>query len=130
MVQHNSQQKDKPNGLGHVRSSLTLPLPSQINNQQQQLAIHANYNNIIVRAVSSQPSSLASSGSSSSMQSRSPEVKDADELFDRIEDMICEYMRDPSRNHFDSRVLGWYLDDNESRLFSVVILIKPPTNEK
>ena len=128
MSQHNSQQDNTPNGSGHVWPSLTPPLTAQINNQQQQqqLAINANYNNMEV--ISSQPLSLSSWGSSiSSQSSRSSEDKSMDELFDKIEDMICDYMRESKRHYLHCRVLRWSLDDDLSRQFSAVVVINPPT---
>ena len=137
MAHHNSQQNNNLHGSGHLLNLLTPPLTAPINNQQQQqqqqqqLAIHVN-NNIEVTSsqsvsLPSSGSSLTSSGSSTSMESTSPEVKTADELFDKIEDMICDYMREPNRHYLHCRVLRWCLEDDQSRRFSAVVIINPPT---
>jgi hypothetical protein len=54
-------------------------------------------------------------------------VKTEDELFDKIEDMICEYMRDSRRHYLQHRVLQWYLDNDPLHQFSAVVVINPPT---
>ena len=131
MAHHNSQQNNNTYGPGHVWNSLTPQLPPQINNQQQQQDIHAtNTKNIGV--ISSQPISLASSVSStSSIGSTSSQVRTEDKLFDQIEDMIRDYMRDPNRHYIHCRVLQWTLDDDDdlSEKFSAVIVINPPTSK-
>ena len=130
MAHHNSQPNNNPNGPGHVWSSFTPPLTDPINNQQQtqqqQVAIHTSSpNNVVV--ISSQPLSLPSWGSSiSSQSSRSSQEKSIDELFDKIEDMICDYMRDSTRHYLHCRVLRWSLEDDLTRQFSAVVVINPP----
>ena len=52
----------------------------------------------------------------------------ADELFDSIEALICDYMREPHRHHSHYRNLQWSLEDNSSRLFTAVVVINAPTN--
>ncbi len=136
MAQHNSQQNNNPNGSGPVCDALTPPLTApQINSQQQQqqqMAIHTNNNNVEV--ISSQPMSLTPSSPSSlssiSIGSTSSQVRTEDKLFDKIEDMMCEYMREPTRHYLHCRVLRWYLEDDLSHQFSAVVVINPPTSKK
>jgi len=135
MSQHNSQQNNNPHGAGPVWNALTPPLTApQINIQQeqQQMAIHTNNNNIEV--ISSQPMSLTPSSPSSlssiSIGSTSSQVRTEDELFDKIEDMMCEYMRVSTRHYLHCRVLRWYLEDDLSHQFSAVVVINPPTSKK
>jgi hypothetical protein len=130
MAHHNSQQNNNPNGPGHVWSSLTPPLTAPIINQQQQqqqhqVTIHASSpNNMAV--ISSQP--MSSWGSSiTSHSSRSSQEKSIDDLFDKIEDMICDYMRDSKRHYLHCRVLRWSIEDDLTRQFSAVVVINPPT---
>jgi hypothetical protein len=52
----------------------------------------------------------------------------ADELFDNIEALICDYMREPHRHRSHHRTLQWSLEDNSSRLFTAVVVINAPTN--
>lgn len=114
-------------------NSLTPPLTAPTNIQQQQLhqlVTNGDNNNNNSRSISSQSMSLTSSLSSASMDSTSSEVKTQDKLFDQIEDMMCEYMREPSRHYLHCRVLRWCLDDDLSQQFSAVVVINPPTNKK
>jgi hypothetical protein len=133
MAQHNSQQNDNAYASLLVWNTLTPPLTaSQINSQQQQqMPIHANNNNNI-EVISSQPMSLMSSSLSStsslSIGSTSSQVRTEDQLFDKIEDMMCEYMREPTRHYLHCRVLRWYLENDVSHQFSAVVVINPPTS--
>lgn len=79
-----------------------------------------------VETRSSQATSLASTGSFSSIGSTSSDVRAEDKLFDKIEDMIRDYMRDSDRHYLQCRVLRWHLDDDQPPLFSAVIVINPP----
>ena len=131
MAHQNSQQNNNPIGSNNVWNPFTPPLTGVQNNnqqqqQQQQLAIHSNNSS---QLISSQPVSLASWSSSTSIGSTSPEVRVEDKLFDKIEDMICDYMRESNRHYLHCRVLRWYLDDDSSRQFSAVVIINPPTTK-
>ncbi len=130
MTHPNDPQNNNPYGSNLVWNSHTPPLTPQliIQQQQQQQPVHANKNNDM-EVISSQSTLLISSGtsSSSSTESTSPEVKTEDELFDKIEDMICDYMRQPSRHYLHCRVLHCYLDDNLSSQFNAIIIINPPS---
>ncbi|CAF1316606.1 unnamed protein product [Adineta steineri] len=79
--------------------------------------------------IPSQSTSVTSLDSCTSMETRSSQEKNADELYDKIEDMICEYMRESHRHYLDCRVLRWHLDDDTSQQFSAVIVINPPTTK-
>jgi len=137
MAHHNSQQNNNLNGSVPVWNALTPPLTApQINSQQQQqqqMPIHANNNNNI-EVISSQSMSLTScsslGSSMTSIESTSPEVKTEDEFFDKIEDMLCDYMRESNRHYLHCRVLRWTLEDDLSRQFSAVVVINPPTSRK
>jgi len=132
MAHHNSQQNNHPYASSDLWKSLTPPLTAPIHGQQQQqVAIHANNNNSEV--TSSQSTSFTSSSSGSSMtsiESTSPQVKTEDELFDKIEDIMCEYMRESDRHYLHCRVLRWCLEDDLSRQFSAVVVINPPAIQK
>ena len=140
MAHQNSQENNQRHGSGHVWNPLTPPSTVQVNNHQQQqqhLVIQGDDNNNIrtissqsassVSLGSSQSVSLTSSGSLTSMESTSSQTKTEDEIFDKIEDMICDYMREPNRHYLHCRVLRWRLENDLSRQFSAVIVINPPT---
>jgi hypothetical protein len=101
----------------HIENSLTN------SEQKQPLSIDANNNNNI-EVPSSQATSLASSGSS--IGSTSSNVRTEDGLFDKIEDMISDYMCESKRHYLHCRVLRWTLEDDPSCQFSAVIVINPP----
>ncbi len=90
--------------------------------------IHNDTSIIMGKSSASQPTSLLSSGSSSSIGSTSSVIRREDKLFDQIEDLICEYMRESDRHYLHCRVLRWGLDDQDlpRRQFSAVIVINPP----
>jgi hypothetical protein len=133
MVHHNSQENKNYHGSHHVCNSQSLPSKPQINSQQQQqqsVSTNNNNNENDMEVISSQSVSLTSSESSNSMESTSSQVKTEDELFDKIEDMICEYMRESNRHYLHCRVLRWSLDEDLSCQFSAVIVINPPITKK
>ncbi|CAF2925983.1 unnamed protein product [Rotaria sp. Silwood2] len=100
MERHQTQQDNndhlRPNDTEHVWNPLTPPL-SNGNSQQQQL-IHAHQT----------------------------EDELADELFEKIQQLICDYMRQPHRDYLHCRVLRWSIQEDLSRLYSAVIVINPP----
>ena len=125
-----AHQNNNHHDILHPRNSLTPPSTAQLNNQQQQLVNRANNNNSNnVGVILSQPLSLASSQSSISTAAANSQVKTEDELFDKIEDILCDYMRQPDRHYLHCRVLRWGLEEDQSRLFTAVVIINPPTIE-
>lgn len=62
-----------------------------------------------------------------SQRSITTEENRTDELFDKIERLIHDYMQQSRRHHLHCRVLRWNTEENPSRLFSAVIVINPPT---
>lgn len=129
MAHQNSQQNNNHHDLHLSWNSLTPPLTAPNNNQQQQQPNQANNNNNNhnIGVILSQPLSLASSQSSISIQSTNSQVKIDDKLFDKIEDILCDYMREPDRHYLHCRVLRWTLEEDQSRLFTAVVIINPPT---
>lgn len=61
------------------------------------------------------------------MWSTSTDVRTEDQLFDKIEDIISDYMLESSRHYLQCRVLRWSPDDDLSRVFTAVVVINPPT---
>ncbi len=98
MADHNSQQKNNPYVSIHIRNSLTPSSTTRINSQQQQQSIHVNNN---IGVLSSQPTSLVSSGSSSSIGSTSSDVRTEDRLFDKI---ISIFGKGISTNKFFAKI--------------------------
>ena len=129
MVHQNSQQNNDHHDLQQSSNSLTPSLTAQLNNQQQQANQASNNNSNNVAVILSQPLSLVSSQSSISTASTNSQVKTEDELFDKIEDILCDYMRQPDRHYLHCRVLRWGLEEDQSRLFTAVVIINPPTIE-
>ncbi|CAF3766932.1 unnamed protein product [Rotaria magnacalcarata] len=116
MDQNNSQQ----NEFNHESTDLTPPLTA--NNIPRQQRNHT------VRMASSQPVPFAFWANGMSQASIDSEENATEELFDKIEQLICEYMQEPHRHYLHCRVLRWCVDDNPSSLFTSVIVINPPTN--
>ena len=81
----------------------------------------------IIDMAASQPVSLSSWNSTTSVDSRTTQERATDELFDKIEDLISEYLRDPQRHHFDYRVIRCSLGGDPQRLFHAVVVINPPS---
>ncbi|CAF1385323.1 unnamed protein product [Adineta steineri] len=136
MSRHNSQQNNNNNnhGSGHLWNSLTPPLTIPTNNIQheQQLPQVIDVNNDNTDDIDMNPSpstSVASWQSCTSTETRSSQEKCADELYDQIEDLICEYMRECQRHYLHCRVLRWHLEDDTSKQFSAVIIINPPATK-
>ncbi|CAF4779194.1 unnamed protein product, partial [Rotaria sp. Silwood2] len=104
MNRHHSQKDNnrhvRSNDIEHSWNPLTPPLSNE-NSQQQQL-IHAHQT----------------------------EDELTDELFEKIEQLICDYMRQPHRDRLHCRVLRWGIQEDLSRLFSAVIVINPPTTRR
>ena len=73
--------------------------------------------------------SFRSWSSSTSVDSRTPEEKATDGLFDQIEDLIVDYMREPQRHHFDCRILRCSTSEDRPRFFNAVVVINPPSPE-
>ena len=61
-----------------------------------------------------------------SVQSLAAEDESTNVLFDHIEELLCEYMRQPQHHFLHCRVLQWSPIDDQSRLFTTVIVINPP----
>jgi hypothetical protein len=104
-----------------INNPLTPPLTEPNNSQEHQHLLNGS-----MEVLSSNPMSFSSSGSSISIDSTSPEERAADQVFDKIEDLLCEFSREPSRHHLHCRVLRWSLDDDLSRIFTAVVVINAP----
>ena len=65
--------------------------------------------------------------SSISIGSTSPEDRRADVVFDKIEDLLCEFMRDPVQQRLHCRVLRWSLEEDPLKVFTGVVFVNPPT---
>ena len=109
-------------------NSLTPP-PTTDNNEQQQpqqhpIALKGNIGRTLSTLVS-----FPSWSSSSSVDSRTAEEKATDGLFDKIEDLIGDYMREPQRHHFDCRILRCNTGEAPPRFFNAVVVINPPSSE-
>jgi hypothetical protein len=117
MANDNSAPMDYVCDSDYQQNAITSSVIPRNNTQRQ--SVHAETR-------LSQATSLASTGSSSSIGSTSSDVRIEDKLFDTIEDMIRDYMRDSDRHYLQCRVLRWHLDDDQSPLFSAVVVINPP----
>ena len=73
--------------------------------------------------------SFSSWSSSISVDSRTAEEKATDGLFDQIEDLISDYMRESQRHHFDCRILRCHTGEAKPRFFNAVVVINPPSSE-
>ena len=114
MNQNNIQPDISPTTTGFVWTDLTPPLTVHTHSQPS--------------VTSTQTGSLHSSDSSISFGSTSPEDRRADKVFDKIEDLLCEMMRDPVQHHLHCRVLRWGLEEDPSKVFTAVVIVNPPTN--
>jgi hypothetical protein len=124
MADHHSQQKCNTNyDSNHSQNIFTPLLTPQVHSQQQSI-IDMNANNIETRL--SQAASLVSLDSTSSIGSTSSAVRKEDKVFDQIEDIISDYMRDSDRHFLQCRVLRWYMDEDRSRQFTAIVVINPP----
>lgn len=132
MDQNNSQESNNdyctPSSSGHERNPLTPPLTMNNSQQHEQQNLGTPRNNMI-RVVSSQPVvPFASWASTMSQRSITIEENTADVMFDQVEQLICDYMRQPQRHYLHCRVLRWSLEENRSRIYSAVVVINPPTD--
>lgn len=78
-----------------------------------------------VDGMRSPAASMTSSQSSTSIGSRTEEEKAEDELFDQIEDLLGDMMRNPSPQHLPCRVFQCLLPDDPSRVLTATIVIGP-----
>jgi hypothetical protein len=78
----------------------------------------------------SDATTATSSGSSSPVDSRDTEERETDALFDEIEDLIADFMRQPHRHHAYNRYLRCFVDERESRWCHIHVTIHPPTTKK
>ena len=136
---NNSQQNNRVYySTGRVCTSLTPPLSAQVNNLEQQqqppsqLVVHRNEHDIAgnrstqTRFMASFPSASSLSSPISPVDARSEEERTTDALFDKIEDMLCAFMRNPRQHYLHCRVLQWSLDDEITQKFTAVVVINPP----
>lgn len=76
---------------------------------------------------SSRAGSLTTWDSSDSFYSTAPDIRRADKVFDRIEDLLTKMMDDPEQRQFHCRVLEGHLDHEQPpKKFTAVIVIAPP----
>ena len=83
-----------------------------------------------VDGMQSPAAALTPSQSSTSIGSRTAEEKAEDELFDKIEDLLGDMMRNPTPHHLPCRVFQWPLPDDPSRVLTAMIVISPTIPNK
>ena len=73
----------------------------------------------------SDSTTATSSGSASPVDSRDTEERETDALFDEIEDLIADFMRQPHRHHAYHRHLRCFVDERETRWCQIQVTIQP-----
>lgn len=63
---------------------------------------------------------------SSASGSTCSQTRQEDQIFDQIEDILCDYMRDSTRHYLQYRILRWAHDDDRSKVFTAIVVINPP----
>ena len=129
MDRNDTKPNNHPNVTVQDWASLTASLTVPVNSQSQQVTTHAqndNKNDHTIQGSSSQPISLKSWDSSTSFGSTSSDVKRADVVFDKIEDLLYDFMRDSSQHYLHCRVLRWSYEEDPSRIFNAVVVVNPP----
>jgi hypothetical protein len=100
--------------------SINPYLPTRQGRRESPVAPHQTDNDVVNNNASQQQQIIIPAPISEEMV--------ADDLFDSIEALICEYMREPHRHHSHYRNLQWSLHDNSSRLSTVAVVINFPTH--
>lgn len=78
---------------------------------------------------SAQTHPLTAWNSCGSFGSTAPEERRADKVFDQIEDMLREMMRDHEQHRLHCRVLQWNLEEEPTKVFNAVVVVNPPTSQ-
>ena len=79
------------------------------------------------------PSPMAGSRSCESFESvdsRTADEKSEDAFYDKLEDLICDFMSDPSRHHVHCRFLQWSMPGDPTRVMDAMVVIHPPIRKK
>ncbi|CAF3050437.1 unnamed protein product [Rotaria sp. Silwood2] len=104
MQRHPTQQDNndrlRSNDTEYTWHPLTPPLTNENSHQQQMIHTHQTEDEL------------------------------TDELFEKIEQLICDHMRQPHRNYLHCRVLRRDIEEDLSRLYSAVVVINPPTTRR
>jgi len=119
-----SQQQPNQTNLTHL-----LTPPSSANNDehiQEKEDEPSNHNETMSMIHSGLSTfSLPSSASGSTCS----QTRQEDKIFDQIEDMLCEYMRDPLRHYLQFRILRWAHEGDPSKVFTAIVVINPPMDD-
>lgn len=67
---------------------------------------------------------------SSDSNETSSQTQREDKIFDRIEDILAEYMHDSSRHYLHFRLLRWTDSEDFAKIFTAVVLINPPMSNQ
>ena len=105
---------------------LTPPLTASTVQQSQESVTPIQ--NSGIHLVSSQSVYSVTSASNQSDISTNTEETTTDELFDKIEHLIRDYMQRPLRFYLHCRILRWTTEQYPSRRFSAIVVINPPTD--
>lgn len=135
MEQHTAESNNNHHNQSNQQcQSIALVLAAHMNSQQEQQTNSDNNedesDSSSIQTISSQPISISSWTSSTSIGSTSTDVRVADKVFDQIEDLLSDFMRDPSQHHLHCRVLRWSPEDDASRIIHAVIVVNPPVMKK
>ena len=137
MSRNSSQQGDKvyqmfnvsnENGSNLVGSpSIIARSQEQQQEEEEEEEKFETPRNNIIRIPSSQPIPFAFWSEGMSLDTINREENITNELFNKIEQLICDYMQPSQRHYLHCRILRWCLEEDQSRMFSAVIVINPPS---
>ena len=73
---------------------------------------------------------LPSSESFESVDSRTAEEKSEDAFYDKLENLMCDFMSDSSRHRLHCRFLQWPMPGDSTRVLDAIVVIHPPITKK
>ena len=122
--------------LSNTESTESVVLDSTNLTQFTQLSHDRTSSIISSREISPLPSpplspsiSTISWASLTSFGSTSADVRAADKIFDKIEDLLSKLSQDPLQYRLHCRILRWHLEQDPSFSFTAVIVVNPPTRD-
>ena len=65
-----------------------------------------------------------------SVDSRTAEEKSEDAFYDKLENLMCDFMSDSSRHHVHCRFLQWPMPGDPTRVMDAIVVIHPPIAKK
>lgn len=83
-----------------------------------------------LEAMPSPIADLRSCESFESVDSRTAEEKSEDAFFDKLEDLMADFMSDATQHRLHCRFLQWPMPGDPTRVMDAVIVIHPPITKK